>query len=196
MELLGFEVVTRRLLRCQHLPVIYFQSDKLKCVVTESLYVSNKTIEIGSRWNSEGSTNQSLNQSNFYSAQYPWQSQAQWRDGWIGVQQQNRWNSSLASTGRWACRCLSGKGQVKGMCLEMFLEGSNWNCWMDRQQEAILKRRGTRLKSSCVCVGLDPRDQQTIPLLDVSERDGSDEAWSEDKQTVFHAGFCRSTNWS
>ena len=34
-----------------------------------------------------------------------------------------------------------------------------------------------------------------IPLLDLSEWDGSDgQAWSEDKLAIFHTGFCRSTN--
>ena len=43
----------------------------------------------------------------------------------------------------------------------MLLEGSNWNGWMDRQREVVPKRWGTRVKSSCACVGLDPSDQQT-----------------------------------
>ena len=59
------------------------------------------------------------------------------------------------------CWCLRGKGQVKETCLQMFLEGSNWNGWMDRQQQVVPVRRGTRVKSSHACVGLDPRDWQT-----------------------------------
>ena len=42
----------------------------------------------------------------------------------------------------------------------MFLAGSNWNVWIDRQQAVVAGRRGTRVKSSCTCVGLDPRDRQ------------------------------------
>ena len=33
---------------------------------------------------------------------------------------------------------------------------------MNRQREVVPKRQGTRVKSSCTCVGLDPRDWQTI----------------------------------
>ena len=40
------------------------------------------------------------------------------------------------------------------MYLEKFLEGSNWNGWMDRQQQVVPKRQRTRVKSSCTCVGL------------------------------------------
>ena len=47
----------------------------------------------------------------------------------------------------------------------MFLEGSHWNGWMDRQQEVVPKRQSTRVKSSCTCVGLDPRDWRTIILV-------------------------------
>ena len=54
-----------------------------------------------------------------------------------------------------------GKGQVKTMCLQMFLEGSNWNGWADRQQEVVPKRQSTRVQSSCACTGLAPRDWQT-----------------------------------
>ena len=54
-----------------------------------------------------------------------------------------------------------GKGQVKEMCLQMFLEGSTWNGWMDRQWEVSQKRRGTRGKCSCTFVGLDQKDLQT-----------------------------------
>ena len=30
-----------------------------------------------------------------------------------------------------------GKVKVKEMCLQMFLEGSNWNGWMDRQRKVV-----------------------------------------------------------
>ena len=47
---------------------------------------------------------QSNNQSiKFLQLQYPWQSQAQWRDSRISLQQQNRRNSSVTSTGHRAC---------------------------------------------------------------------------------------------
>ena len=46
-------------------------------------------------------------------------------------------------------------------CLQMFLEGSNWNGWIDRRWKIIQKRRDTRVKSSYARVGLDPMDQQT-----------------------------------
>ena len=69
------------------------------------------------------------------------------------------------SEGHRACWCLWGTGQVKEMCLQMFLEGSNWNGWMGRQREVVQKRQGTRVKSSCACVGLVPRDRQTNSLV-------------------------------
>ena len=43
------------------------------------------------------------------------------------------------------------------------------------QREIVPKRRSTRVKSSCTCVGLDPRDRLTNSF-DLSERDGSDVA--------------------
>ena len=52
------------------------------------------------------------------------------------------------------------EGQIKEMCLQMFLEGINWNGWTDRQQEVVPKRRGARVKWSGTCVGLDPGNQQ------------------------------------
>ena len=47
----------------------------------------------------------------------------------------------------------------------MFLKGSNWNGWTDRQWEVVPKRRGTRVKSSGTSIGLDPRDWQTIIIV-------------------------------
>ena len=60
-----------------------------------------------------------------------------------------------------AYQSLWGKGQVKEMHLELFLEGSNWNIWTDTQREVVPKRWSTRVKNSCTCVGLDPRDWQS-----------------------------------
>ena len=51
------------------------------------------------------------------------------------------------------------------MCLQIFLEGSNWAGWTDRQQEVVPKRRGTRVKSSSTSIGLDPREWQTIIIV-------------------------------
>ena len=53
------------------------------------------------------------------------------------AQQPNRGNSSVTSTGHWAWRYLWGKGQVKEMCLQMFLKGSIWYGWMGRQWEVV-----------------------------------------------------------
>ena len=47
------------------------------------------------------------------------------------------------------------------MCLQIFLEGSNWTGWTDRQQEVVPKR----VKSSSTSIGLDPRDWQTIIIV-------------------------------
>ena len=51
------------------------------------------------------------------------------------------------------------------MCLQICLKGSNRNGWTDRQQEVVPKRRGTRVKSSCISIGLYPRDWQTIIIV-------------------------------
>ena len=74
-------------------------------------------------------------------------------------------NSSVTSTGHWACRYLWGKGQVKEMSLQLFLKDCNRNGQTDRQREVVLKRWGTRVKSSCTCAGLDSRDRQTIIIV-------------------------------
>ena len=92
-------------------------------------------------------------------------SQALWRDSQISVQQQNRGNSSVTSTGHGEWRYLWGKGQIKEMCLQIFLKGSNWNGWTDRQREVVPKRWGTTVKSSSTSIGLDPRDGQTINIV-------------------------------
>ena len=97
--------------------------------------------------------------------QYPRRSQAQWRNKRISVQQQNRSSSSVTSTGHGEWPYLWGKGQIKEMCLQIYLEGSNWTGWMDRQREVVPKRRGTRVISSCTSIGLDPRDWQTIIIV-------------------------------
>ena len=67
----------------------------------------------------------------------------------------------MASTGCWVFRCLRGIGQIKEMCRQMFLEGSNWNGRTDRHREVVPERRGTRVKSSCTCAGLDPEEWRT-----------------------------------
>ena len=36
---------------------------------------------------------------------------------------------------------------------------------MDRQRQVVPKRRGTRVKSCCTSIGLDPRDWQTIIVV-------------------------------
>ena len=106
--------------------------------------------------NTSISINQSINQSNFYSANIP---------GQVSVQQKNRGNRSVTSAGHGDWRYLWGKGQNKEMCLQIFLEGSNWTGWMDRQRQVVPKRRGTRVKSSSTSIGLDPRDWQTIIIV-------------------------------
>ena len=92
-------------------------------------------------------------------------SQAQWCNSQISIQQQNRGNSSVTSTGHGEWRYLWGKGQVEEMCLQIFLEGSNWTAWTDRQHQVVPKRRGTRVKSSSTSIGLDSRDWQTIFIV-------------------------------
>ena len=65
-------------------------------------------------------------------------------------------------------------------------EGSNWNVWTDRQQEVVPKGRGTRVKCSCTCVGLGPRDWQTyLCLISMNDMGVMWQAWSEDKQVVW-----------
>ena len=56
-----------------------------------------------------------------------------------------QWNSSITSLRHQACRCLWGEGQVKEMCRQMFLEGSNWNGWLERQCQVVPERAATHL---------------------------------------------------
>ena len=51
---------------------------------------------------------------------------------------------------------MGGKAKSKRCVVRCFW--NNWNGWTDRQREVVPKRRGTIMKSSCICVGLDPRD--------------------------------------
>ena len=51
------------------------------------------------------------------------------------------------------------------MCLQIFLKGSNWTGWTERQRKVVPKRRGIRVKSSSTSIGLDPRDWQTIIIV-------------------------------
>ena len=74
-------------------------------------------------------------------------------------------NSSVTSKGHGEWRYLWGKGQVKELFLLIFHKGSNWYGWTYRQLQVVPKRRGTRVKSSCTSIGLDPRDWQTIIVV-------------------------------
>ena len=56
------------------------------------------------------------------------------------VLQHNQRNSSVASTGHRVWRCPRGKDQVKEMCLEMFLKGSDWNGWNDTDTKSNCKK--------------------------------------------------------
>ena len=73
----------------------------------------------------------------------------------------NRGNSSVTSTGLGKWQYQWGKGQIKEMCLQISVAGSNWTAWTDRQREVVPKRRGTRVKSSSTSIALDSRDWQT-----------------------------------
>ena len=104
----------------------------------------------------------SINQSNFYSANIPSKARLSGATAKSLIEQQNRGNSSVTSTGHGEWWYLWGKGQIKEMCLQIILEGSNWTGWTDRQWEIVPKRWGTRVKSSSTSIDLDPRDWQTI----------------------------------
>ena len=61
---------------------------------------------------------------------------------------------------------IPSKAKLSGVTAKsVFLKGSNWIGWMDRQWEVVPKRWGTRVKSSRTCVALDPRDWQTIIVV-------------------------------
>ena len=49
--------------------------------------------------------------------------------------------------------------------IQIFLKGSNWAGWTDRQRQVVPKRWGTKVKSSSTCIGLDPRDWQTVIIV-------------------------------
>ena len=65
----------------------------------------------------------------------------------------------------WGVPVSMGGGQIKEMYLQIFLEGSNWTGWTDRQRQVVSNRRGTRVKSSSTSIVLDPRDWQTIIIV-------------------------------
>ena len=102
----------------------------------------------------------SINQM-FYSANIPSQARLS------GAAATSVFNSKIEETVPWHQQAIGYAGIYGGKakskrCLQMFLKGSNWISWMDRQREIVSKRRGTMVKSSCTRVGLDPRDWQTI----------------------------------
>ena len=110
---------------------------------------------------------QSINQSNFYSANIPAE------DRLSGATTKSVFNSNIEETvsvtstghGQWPYLWGGGWGQIKEICLQIFLEGSNWTGWMDRQRQVVPKRLGTRVKISSTSIGLDPRDWQTIIIV-------------------------------
>ena len=142
--------------------------------VDNQCYQCNQNVKAGYYWSSRECfksddlprVSKIINQSiKFLQRQYPRRSQAQWCYSQISVQQQNRGNSFETSTGHGEWRYLWGKGQVEEMCLQVFLEGSNWTGWTNRQWEAVPKRWGTRVKSSSTSIGLDHRDWQAIIVV-------------------------------
>ena len=62
------------------------------------------------------------------------------RDSQVSVQQQNRGNSSVNQHTMGHDGIYAGKGQIKGMYLQIFLKGSGWNGWTDRQRQVVSKR--------------------------------------------------------
>ena len=66
------------------------------------------------------------------------------------------------------------------------LEGSNWNGWIDRQGQVAPKRRGTKVKCSSTWIGLDSGDWQTNSLIWSQRTGATQQAWSKDRQAVFH----------
>ena len=95
-----FCMVSRTLQRVQN---------RLACTVTKAPPFSRSVCLLPSLH----SFNQSFNQSNFYIANIPGEARTHWRDSQIGVQQQNRGNSPVTSTGHGEWRYLCGKGQVQ-----------------------------------------------------------------------------------
>ena len=84
------------------------------------------------------------------------------------------------------------------LCLQVFLEGSNWTRWTDRQWEVVPKRRGTRVKSSSTSILSWPQGLTNYYhcLISVNGKESMQPARKQDKQLFFHAGFRRSTNLS
>ena len=103
----------------------------------------------------------------------PW-SQAQWRNSWIDVQQQNRWNSSMASTGCWMCWCLRGKAKSKRCVFICFLEVATE---MAEQTDSgrLFQRDGAQEWTALAPVMvLTPRGLTDYYRCLISERGGSD----------------------
>ena len=81
-----------------------------------------------------------INQSNFYSTTIPGEVRLSGATAESVFNSKNQGNSSITSTGHGEWRYRWGKGQVKEMCLQIFLKGNNWNGWTDRQQQVVPKR--------------------------------------------------------
>ena len=113
----------------------------------------------------------------FLQCQYPWSNQAQWRDSWNGVQQQNRRNSSVASMGLRMCQCLCRKAKSKRCVLRCFLKvATEMSEWTDSGR--LFQRNGAQEWKALSPVSvLTLGTGRPIPSFDVSE------------QAVLHAGF-------
>ena len=104
---------------------------------------------------------QSINQSiKFLQRQYPLQSQTQWHDSQIGIQQQNWWISSVTSTGRWVCSCLRGKGHFKEMCLLDYCNSLLYGI----ADSDLTKLQRIQNRLSCI-VTKSPPFTRSVPLL-------------------------------
>ena len=126
------------------------------------------------------SINQSINQSNFYSANIPGVARlsgaTQWRNSQISVQIQSHFGFSETLTGCYARRCLPGEGQV---VLRRLLQVATELAELTDSERLFQRERAQELKALAPVMVLTLGMDRVIPLFDLSERNGREMAIKE-----------------
>ena len=121
--------------------------------------------------------NQSINQSiKLLYRQYPRRSQAQWHDSQISVQQQNRGNSSVTSTGRGEWRYLWGKAKSKRCIFKCFLKVATELAERTDGGRLFQRDGAQEWKALAPVLVLTLGTDKLLSLFDLSEREGIDAA--------------------
>ena len=106
-------------------------------------------------------------------------------------------SSSVTSTSHQPCWCLRTKGQVKEMCLQMFLEGTTERAERTNNGRLFQRDGAQEWKALAPVLVLTLGTYRLIPLCDLGEQDGSDAASMEWRWTsCFWWNVFWSKNWS